>query len=186
MTTASFTRTRLLDPAAMTIAWVNAPEGLTDDLGGDGVEIRREARAVEVVEETPEVDVLLERELALNRALPEVAILGPERLRLAARVPQAVRPAVDVTEGLRDALEPDGEGPQRRRASGLDAAERARLARPERDRDEDERRDDEDADDETAAKRTRPASWNRRRDAPDCQAQRRRSRAALPGHGEPV
>ena len=67
----------LLEPAAITIACVKAPGRPTDHLGGHGVEVRREARAVEVVELRPQVDVLLERELALDRALQEVTVLRP-------------------------------------------------------------------------------------------------------------
>ena len=69
------TRTPLFEPAATTIACVNALGRAADHLGGHRVEVGGEARAVEVVEELAQVDVLLQRELALDRALPELAHL---------------------------------------------------------------------------------------------------------------
>ena len=155
------------------------------DLGRDRIEVGGEARAVDVVEQLPQVDVLLEGELALDRALAKLLHLGAELLGLRAGGEQAVRPAVHVAERLRDALETHRERPQRRRPGRLHTAQRPRVVRPERERDEDERREDEQADDEPTTKW--PVTTGiRRGETPDCQAQRRRSRAALPGHGEAV
>ena len=170
----------------MTIACVNGPPGRPITSATTGSEVGGEARAVDVVELLAQVLVLLEREIALDRALAKVAQLRPELLGVAARSEEAVGPGVHVTERLRDALEADGERAKRRRAGRLDAAHRARVVGAERERDEDERREDEDADDEATPERPRAARGNGRGDTPDCQAQRRRSRAALPGHGEPV
>ena len=83
------------------------------DLRDDGVEVSGEARAVDVVELRAQVLVLLQRELALDCPLQEVAVLLAEPFGLVARGEQAVGPAVGVTERLRDALEPDREGPER-------------------------------------------------------------------------
>ena len=110
-----------------------------DHLGGDGVEVAREARAVDVVEQTSQGLVLLERELALDRTLTEIANLDTEALRIRACGQEAVGPAVRVSKRLRDPLEPDRERAQGRRSGGLDAVERAASSRAERDRDEDER-----------------------------------------------
>ena len=104
-----------------------------------------------------QIVVLLAREVALDRALQELSVLDSQALRLGACVEQAVGPAVRVTEGLCDPLEPYGERTQHRRARRLDTGERAVLSRAERERDEDERSQHEHAHDETAAKRTSAA-----------------------------
>ncbi len=81
MTTGSFTRTPLLEPAAIDDRLRERAGRPADDLRGDGVEVGGEARAVEVVEQSPQVVVLLERELALNCALPKVADLRAQLAR---------------------------------------------------------------------------------------------------------
>ena len=165
---------------------MNAPAGRPMTSAATGSKSAGKRGTVEVVELRPQVLVLLERELALDRPLAELAVLLAEPLGLGARSEEAVGPAVGVAERLRDALEPDRERPERRRAGRLDAAQRAVLVRAERERDEDERGEDEDAHDEPTAKRSRAARGNGRGDTPDGQAQRRRSRAALPGMARPV
>ena len=100
-----------------------------DHLGSDRVEVGREARAVDVVEQLAQVCVLLERELALDRALAKVAHLRPQLLGLGACREEAVGPRVGVTERLRDALEAHRERAERGRSRRLDAAHRTGLVR---------------------------------------------------------
>src|SRR5919106_1383620 len=161
--------------------------GHADDLGDDRVVVPREARAVDVVEQPSQGVVLLARELALDDALAELAILLLQAFRPRARVEEAVGPAVHVSEGLRDPLEADGERPQDGRAGGVDAREPAVLAGAKGEGDEDEREEHERAHGEAASK-SPGASWRQRRGrkAPDGHAQRCGSRAASSGHDERV
>ncbi len=166
---------------------VERAAGAGDDLGSDVVVVLREARPVDVREQAPERLGLLLRELGLDRALPELAVLGAEAFGLAAGVEEAVGPAVRVAERLRHALEADGERAQSGRSGGLDTGERAVVAAAERERDEDEREEDEAADDDPAAQHAGAAvAEGGRRDAPDGHAQRRRTSAASSGHDSRV
>jgi hypothetical protein len=85
------------------------PGWTTDDLRGDGSEVGREAGTVGIPQQSSEIVVLTERELALNRALAQVSNHGAELFGIRARREEAVGPAVSVTERLRNPLEPDGE-----------------------------------------------------------------------------
>src|SRR4029077_14853507 len=87
--------------------------GPSGDLRRHGGEVRRKARAVDVAQLSAEVPVLLKRELALDRELPEQAILLAEPRGLIAGGEEVMGPRVAVPERLRYALEPDGEGSQR-------------------------------------------------------------------------
>ena len=157
-----------------------------DHLGRDRVEVGGEARTVDVVEQR--------RRYAFSWSANSLWIarwrrsrLGAERSASERAVEQAVGPAVGVTERLRDALEAHRERAEDGRAGRLDAAQRAVVAGAERERDEDERERARGSPRRGGGEAgPRCESGAGRRDAPDCQAQRRRSRAALPGHGEPV
>jgi hypothetical protein len=125
-----------------------------DHLGQDRVEVVGEARAVDVLVQAPQVLVLLERELALDHALPELAVLLLQPLGLGPRLEQAVGPAVRVPERLRDAFEADRERTEDARARVLHAGERPVVLAAKRERDQDERRKHETAQREAAAERT--------------------------------
>ena len=187
VTTGSLSRTPLSEPAAMRIACVNAHARAADDLGHrpgrsrPGSAGRRCSRAARAGTRSPGARTRSGSPADEARAPPARSSSASERAvrRLSAQ-PYTSR------NGCATRSSPTANGRSAVAPADWTPLNGPLVARPERERDEHERREDEHADDEPTAKRPRAARGNRRGDTPDCQAQRRRSRAALPGHGEPV
>ena len=100
-----------------------------EDARADLVEVLREARPLNVVQELLELDVVRARARQLRVDAPQARVLGPQPLVLRLRLEEPVRPVGRVAERVRHPVGGDLERTQGRGRGALDRIERRRAER---------------------------------------------------------